>query len=441
MFSGLDRKQKEAVGLLSIGTFLEYFDLMLYVHMAVLLNELFFPKTDPFTASLLTAFAFWSTYLLRPFGALIFGYIGDKIGRKTTVVFTTLIMSIACITMVLVKPYEEIGITASVIVTICRMLQGMSCVGEISGAELYLTETTKPPIQYSAVTSVTVFSVFGATVALALSSYVTSSGGNWRLAFLIGSLVAVIGFVARTALKETPDYVDAKRKAKIMLESCQSTLDNAKIYKNIINEKVDISTILSYFSIRCAWPACFYFSFIYCGNLYKTLFGFDAGQVIYQNFLVSVFELAMAIFLLILGYFVYPLIILKIILIIYSFFILLSPVLLNNIYSPFVLLCIQVFSACFALGCIPASAILYKHFPIFKRFTYTSMLYAFSRIFMYGITSFGLIVLINYCGNYGFIILMMPIIVAYGIGIRHFEVLETRAGNYKKRSFAPAEAT
>ena len=56
----LTKEQKEAIGLLSIGTFLEYFDLMLYVHMAVLLNELFFPKTDPNTASLITAFSFWS---------------------------------------------------------------------------------------------------------------------------------------------------------------------------------------------------------------------------------------------------------------------------------------------------------------------------------------------------------------------------------------------
>ena len=81
----LNRGQKEAVGLLSIGTFLEYFDLMLYVHMAVLLNELFFPKTDPFTASLLSAFAFCSSYILRPFGALIFGFIGDFIGRKSVI--------------------------------------------------------------------------------------------------------------------------------------------------------------------------------------------------------------------------------------------------------------------------------------------------------------------------------------------------------------------
>lgn len=72
LFSALKKDQKEAVGLLQVGTFLEYFDLMIYVHMAVLLNELFFPKTDPYTASLLAAFAFCSTWVLRPFGALIF---------------------------------------------------------------------------------------------------------------------------------------------------------------------------------------------------------------------------------------------------------------------------------------------------------------------------------------------------------------------------------
>src|SRR5689334_17285052 len=96
-FSSLRKDQKEAIGLLSIGTFLEYFDLMLYVHMAVLLNELFFPKTDLRTAATVQAFAFCSTYLLRPFGALLFGWIGDNIGRKSTVIITTTLMSISCV--------------------------------------------------------------------------------------------------------------------------------------------------------------------------------------------------------------------------------------------------------------------------------------------------------------------------------------------------------
>ena len=432
--TSLTTEQKEAVGLLSIGTFLEYFDLMLYVHMAILMNDLFFPRTDPFTSSLLLAFAFWSTYLLRPFGAIVFGYIGDKIGRKTTVVITTLMMSFACITMVLVKTYEEIGITASIIVTLCRMIQGMSCVGEVSGAELYLTETIKPPVQYPAVTAVTVLSVLGATSALGLASYVTSSDeANWRIAFMIGAFIAVVGFVARTSLKETPDFVDAKRRIKLLLDSNNNDLKDSKIYDKIINKKVNIKTTISYFLIRCAWPACFYFVFIHCANLYKTSFGFTANQVIHQNFLVSMCELLMAVFLLLLSRIVYPLKILKAIVCIYSIFILITPYLLSVVSNPSELFYIQLFSGVFALGIIPGSSILYKHFPIFKRFTYTSMLYAFSRIFMYGVTSFGLIYLVKFFGDYGFLILMAPIIIGYVLGLSHFEYLEIKAGNYPQK--------
>ena len=125
-FSKLTREQKEAIGLLQIGTFLEYFDLMLYVHMAVLLNELFFPQTNPHTAALLHAFAFCSTFVLRPFGAILFGWIGDNIGRKSTVIITTMMMSICCTIMANLPTYAQIGITATWIVTLCRMFQGLS---------------------------------------------------------------------------------------------------------------------------------------------------------------------------------------------------------------------------------------------------------------------------------------------------------------------------
>ena len=81
---GLSRAHTEAIGLLALGTFLEYFDLMLYIHMAVFLNELFFPVTDPHTATLLSAFVFCTTFIFRPFGALLFGYIGDTIKYKIT---------------------------------------------------------------------------------------------------------------------------------------------------------------------------------------------------------------------------------------------------------------------------------------------------------------------------------------------------------------------
>ncbi|WP_341755787.1 MFS transporter [Candidatus Tisiphia endosymbiont of Ptychoptera albimana] len=115
----LTTEQKYTTGLLLIGTFLEYFDLMLYIHLAILLNDLFFPKTDPQAASLLAALTFCLTYIFRPVGALIFGYIGDNIGYKATIVTTTFIMAISCIIIANLPVYDQIGIVSTWIIIIC----------------------------------------------------------------------------------------------------------------------------------------------------------------------------------------------------------------------------------------------------------------------------------------------------------------------------------
>lgn len=151
----LNKEQKQGVLLLSIGTFLEYFDLMLYVHMAVLLNELFFPQTDPLTTKIVTIFTFCSTFILRPVGGFIVGWIGDHIGRKNTVVITTILMAICCIIMANLKTYLDIGIMASFTVIFCRMLQGFTSMGEILGAQLYIIESLKPPYSYICVSIIT----------------------------------------------------------------------------------------------------------------------------------------------------------------------------------------------------------------------------------------------------------------------------------------------
>jgi MHS family proline/betaine transporter-like MFS transporter len=262
----LTREQKEAVGLLSVGTFLEYFDLMLFVHMAVLLNELFFPKTDPHTASLVTAFAFCSTYLLRPFGALIFGYIGDKFGRKSTVVITTFLMGLSCFVMANLPTYAQIGISASWAITICRIIQGMSSMGEITGAQLYLTETVNTPIRYPVVATINLFVALGTMTSLGIASLVTMYGFNWRAAFWFGAGVAILGAVARTRLRETPDFINAKRRLQFHLEKFgQSSKETQN--RPITQKRPDFKTSLSLLTLDCMWPLCFYYAYIHCSNI------------------------------------------------------------------------------------------------------------------------------------------------------------------------------
>ncbi len=323
----LNREQKQAVGILSIGTFLEYFDLMIYVHMEVLLNELFFPKADTQTTTIYSAAAFCSTFVFRPFGALLFGWIGDKYGRKPTVIITTILMACSCAIMAGLPTYAQIGIAATWIVTVCRVIQGMSSLGEIIGAELYLTETINPPKQYPVVSLITSFSILGGTAALGLASIITHFGFNWRIAFFIGTFIAITGSYARTRLRETRDFIDAKQQVKNSFNKANmdiKILENDPIWK----EKVHWKTSLYYFLIQCTWPVTFFIAYIYiyCSNILKDFFHYTSEQVITHNFIVSIIQFfGCLIFRVYLSSIVHPLKILKIFLAIFLLFILLFP--------------------------------------------------------------------------------------------------------------------
>ncbi|MBM3467536.1 MAG: MHS family MFS transporter [Alphaproteobacteria bacterium] len=435
--TSLTREQKEAVGLLSIGTFLEYFDLMLYVHMAVLLNELFFPKTDPFTASLLSALAFCSTYFLRPFAALIFGYIGDNIGRKHTVVITTFMMAASCIIMANLPTYEQIGISAAWVVTICRIIQGMSSMGESIGAELYLTEITKPPVQYPIVSLIPVSIALGSLFAIALASIVTMNGLNWRVAFWIGGCIAIIGTLARMFLRETPEFVNAKKRlVKLTNESLKKVglTENSVSINSSLNKMNEIyhdkkesqlKISLSLFAMQCNWPLGFYIVYIYSAEIYKTKFLFTAPDVIHNNLLVSIIQLVSMSFVSYLSYRIYPLKILRVKLVAFAFFILFLPFCLFHLRDSNDLLLLQMLFIILLPSTPPAVPILFKCFSVFTRFTYTSVMYAISRALIYVVTSFGIIYLSRSFEYYGLLILLIPAVVCFYLALNHFDKLIT----------------
>lgn len=422
----LTKEQKEAVGLLSIGTFLEYFDLMLYVHMAVLLNELFFPKTDPFTKSLISAFSFCSTYILRPFGALLFGYIGDKIGRKTVVVMTTLIMALSCILMAVMPTYAQIGITASWVVTIVRMIQGLVATAEARGAEIYLTESTKVPMQYFVVALVVVGSGLGTTAALGVASLATSkifsdfSDISWRGAFFVGAIVALVGTIARTTLKESHEFQKNKTKevSKILIENDIDV--DIKTYDRLDLRK----TAMYYFFTQCSRPPCFYFIYIYCADLLQNEFGFTAYQVINQNFLVSLVDLIGLITISVLSLKVCPLRILRIKLYCFMSVIVFFPYMISKFHNSDCVFVFQCLASLFVFDHVPAAPVLYRHFPVFKRFTYTSVLSAFAKLLTYFITSFGLVLANQRFGFNGVLLVFIPVAILFYFSVRHFQKLE-----------------
>ena len=425
----LTKDQRSSIFLLQLGTFLEYFDLMLFVHMAVILNELFFPKTDPFTSSLLTAFAFCSTFAFKPLGALLFGYIGDSIGRKHTVVITTMIMAFSCIVMANVPTYAQIGISASWVMIICRALQGMSSIGESVGAELYTAELIDRPLKYKAVGYIGFAGVVGMVISLMVAKIVLSVGINWRIIFWVGAVIALIGSAARVTLRESPDFSDATRKLRFMLESANK--DDSAIKDNpSYSEKVSKKTSLAYFLVFCGWPFCFYFSYVYCGGILKNQFHYTKEALIYHNFIVSLFNLAGLFIFIRLTEIIHPLIILKAKLAIYIPFILIVPFLLTYTHSELIMIIIQIVGVVLGNSTIPAKAVFLMHFPIFKRFRYASFITALSHITLYIATSFGLVYATDFFGKYGILLISIPSTLAFLIGLLHFEKLERQAGEY-----------
>jgi MFS family permease len=419
----LTREQKESIGLLQIGTFLEYFDLMLYVHMAVLLNELFFPETDPLTTRLIAALSFSSVFILRPFGALIFGYIGDNFGRKLTVIITTTLMAVSCIIMYILPTYNDIGITASYIMILCRAMQGMSSMGEVIGAEIYLTETIKRPTIFPVVGFITVSLTLGGVAALAIASLATTEGFNWRYAFLIGTIIAMVGGLARTRLRETPDFVNAKKEIQSVFEKTGvdiKLLDKSPIY----NEKANKITAIAYFLLECSAPTCFFLIYAYSANILKEVHDYTPGQIIHQNFIVTVIEFFTILLITCLSFRIYPLKILKVKLIIFACFIFILPFIFQYSTSPVGIMLAQLGIVFFGVNVLPAGPIFYSHFPIFKRFTYTGFAYALSRAIMHLTTSFGFIFLFEYLGHYGILVIMIPILIGFSFGLNHFEKLD-----------------
>ena len=434
----LTREQKQAIGLLSVGTLLEYFDLMLYVHMAVLLNELFFPKSDPHTAAIVTAVAFCSTYFLRPFGALLFGWIGDNIGRKITVIITTSMMSISCLIMANLPTYAEIGIAASWIISICRVMQGMSSMGEITGAQLYLTESISTIAKYPAVAMMNVSASAGGFIALGVATLVTSYGMNWRAAFWVGAVVAGIGIIARKNLRETPDFVDAKHRYIKALEKF-NTDSVEPINKNIIiSAKVNHKTSLALLLMDCMWPVCFYFAYMYCGDILKHSFGYTYEEIIRNNLFVAMIQLSADALLVPLLYYIYPLTILRIRFFVFSIVFVGCVFVLNNTDSALTVFIIQSLVVFIACDASPNNSIFFKHFPVFKRFTYGAFIYAASRALVYVVTSFGFIYLTKYFGNLGVLFIIVPIILGFAFGLNHFIKLERAIGNFpqKKLNFS-----
>ena len=197
------------------GTMLEFYEFAVFGYLTKQIPQLFFPNKDSFTATLLTYAVFATGFIMRPLGAILSGYLGDRRGRKSGLLFSIGLMTIPSFCIGLLPTYEQIGVLAPLLILICRMLQGISLGGEFGGSIIYLIESAPKdrPATYGAWADLgSGVGVIAATLTvLALNTFLTEAQflqWGWRLPFLLSLIFGVIGYIIRSQLLETPRFLE-----------------------------------------------------------------------------------------------------------------------------------------------------------------------------------------------------------------------------------------
>jgi MFS family permease len=220
---GIGREEKRVIFASSLGTVFEWYDFYLYAVLAPFFAALFFPKGNE-TAALLSAFAAYAAgFLVRPFGALVFGRIGDLVGRKYTFLVTILVMGFSTFAVGLLPTYSAIGWAAPLLMVSLRLLQGLALGGEYGGAATYVAEHAKPGRRGYDTAWIQTTATLGLFLALAVIGLCRFSGvmttaqfadWGWRIPFLFSVILLIFSVYIRLKLNESPVFQRMKAEGK-----------------------------------------------------------------------------------------------------------------------------------------------------------------------------------------------------------------------------------
>ncbi|HUX80686.1 MAG TPA: MFS transporter [Alphaproteobacteria bacterium] len=207
------KKNYQATIAAMAGNALEYYDVMLFGFFATMLAPLFFPADNQFVSIVASLGTFAAGFVMRPVGGMVFGHLGDKYGRRYALVLAIFLVTLPTLTIGLLPTYAEIGIAAPIILVVCRLLQGLCVGGEYSGASIFVIEYSKRGKESFAGSILTASGHFGGVLGTLCGFVCTLSfmpGWGWRIPFLMGSLMGLMGYYIRSKVNESPDFIRAK---------------------------------------------------------------------------------------------------------------------------------------------------------------------------------------------------------------------------------------
>jgi MFS family permease len=223
------------IGASSVGTLIEWYDFYLYGVLALFFSKHFFPAGNENLAFIASLGIFWTGFVVRPFGAVIFGHLGDLIGRKFTFMLTLLMMGAATFVVGLLPGYETLGMLAPVLLVLMRVVQGLALGGEYGGAATYIAEHA-PDGQRGFYTSwIQTTATMGIVLALLVILICRQSFGEeafaawaWRVPFLISAILVALSIYIRLKLEESPLFVRLKEQGKASANPALESFSSGK---------------------------------------------------------------------------------------------------------------------------------------------------------------------------------------------------------------------
>lgn len=205
----------------SAGTLIEWYDFYIFGSLATIIAAHFFPKDNPTVALLSTLATFATGFIVRPFGALVFGRVGDVVGRKYAFMVTLIIMGLSTTAIGLLPNYEQIGLFAPILLLLLRLLQGLALGGEYGGAATYVAEHSPDGKRGYYTSFIQTTATLGLFVSLGVILTTRLSLGDdtfkdwgWRLPFLLSIILVIFSYFIRRRMAESPVFLEMKAKGK-----------------------------------------------------------------------------------------------------------------------------------------------------------------------------------------------------------------------------------
>ena len=259
----------------SAGTAFEWYDFFIFGSLAPVISRVFFAGLDA-TQALIAALALFATgFAFRPLGALIFGVVGDRLGRKGAFLITVSLMGGATFLIGLLPTYAQAGVLGPILLIILRILQGIALGGEYGGAAIYVAEHAPNDKRGSATGWIQSSASFGLLAALLVIVVTRNAVGEdafgdwgWRIPFLVSALLLAISVWMRAKLAESPHFAKLREEGEVCKAPLREAFGNAESLKRVL---------IAFFGIMCAQGAVWYFTFFYMQVFLERSLGMPAA--------------------------------------------------------------------------------------------------------------------------------------------------------------------